>query len=905
MALISFFIFKQSITKPTFVYKGKQAMDGPSERLLWEYNRLIDPATKKIPDNIREKELSFAASININLSKTNALESLIWQQRGPINLGGRTRALALDINSESTILAGAVSGGMWKSIDGGNSWYKTTSPSSQQSVTCLAQDTRVGKRNIWYYGSGEGYGSSASDNGAFFMGSGLYKSTDNGETWISISATASNTPHNFDNIWDVVWNVATDSSNNAQDEVYAATYGAIWRSVNGGTNWVSVIGSSSGNAYATDVAVTPSGVVYATVSSDGSGKGIWRSPDGVNWTNIIPPTFPTTYNRIVIGIDPTNENNVWFLGETPGGGKTTTNYQGDPEQNSFWKYTYIAGNGSGTDGSWTDLSANLPQNGSEFDNFNSQGGYDLLVRVSPFNSNHIIIGGTNLFFSTDGFSTTSNTKQMGGYGVGTSIPIFTSYPNHHPDQHNIIFSKNNSNVVYSSSDGGIKRTNNLFDNSVTWTSLNNGYYSSQFYTLAVDQSSFGDLVLAGAQDNGTQFVNSYSKNTPWVMSENGDGSFCAIANNANYIYTSRQQGIIVKSKIDLSTGQIISYTRIDPDAAITADYQFINPFILDANNDNIMYVAGGKQIFRCNNLSQFNLDNTWNKKITGWEALTNTLDATKKITTLASCKGDISRLYYGTDNQKVYRLDNPETGNPTPTNITSSLFPSGANVSSIAVDPENADRILVCFSNYAVYSLFLSEDGGITYSKVAGNLEQNITTGTGNGPSFRAATIVKLLDGQSVYFVATSIGVFATDNLNGTATIWTQQSPDQIGNLVCSNIISRHTDGLVLVATHGNGIYSTRYPIGLSTKNDLNLKTEKIIIYPNPANDFINIKVPEHLKNKTCLFNITDINGKSIFLETETVINSKKIVTSNFKPGTYFLIIENKNKKYSQQFIIN
>lgn len=881
-------------------------MDGPSERLQWEYNRLVDPATGKIPTNIREKELEFAVTLNKNASnKANALEPLFWTNRGPINLGGRTRALAIDVSSEDVILAGAVSGGMWKSINGGTSWYKTTSPEIQQSVTCIAQNTRPEKRNIWYYGSGEGYGSSASGDGAFFMGSGMYKSIDNGETWTSITSTASNTPTTFDNIWDVIWNIATDASNETQDEVYAATYGAIWRSVNGGTNWAAVRGSASGDAYATDVAVTPSGVVYATVSSDGTGKGIWRSIDGTTWTSIIPPSFPTTYNRIVIGIDPNNENNVWFLGETPGGGKTTTNYQGDPEQNSLWKYTYITGNGSGADGSWTNLSANLPQNGTEFDNFNSQGGYDLLVRVSPFNSNHVIIGGTNLFFSTDGFATMNNTKQIGGYGIGTSIPIFTSYPNHHPDQHNLIFSKTNSNVVYSSSDGGVKKTSNLFDNSVTWTSLNNGYYSSQFYTLAVDQYTSSDIVLAGAQDNGTQFVNSYSKSKPWVMSENGDGSFCAIAKNAKYFYTSRQQGIVVKSNIDINTGQLISYTRIDPAAAITEDYDFINPFTLDANDDNIMYIAGGKQIFRCNNLAQFSIDNTWNKKTTGWDALTNTFDAARKITALASSKGDIKRLYYGTNNQRVYKIDNPESGNPTPVNITSALFPVNATVSSIAVDPENADRLLVCFSNYAVYSLFLSEDGGTTFTKVAGNLEQNITTGAGNGPSFRGATILPLSDGTRVYFVATSIGVFATDNLSGTATIWEQQSPTQIGNLVCSTILSRPTDGLVLVGTHGNGIYSTRYPIGLSAKNKAENSVKKIVVYPNPANNFIKITIPENIVNSVGNINILNTNGKLVYNEKEKLNQNKMISTSDLRNGNYFLLIETNGTKYSQQFIIN
>ena len=45
-----------------------------------------------------------------------------WVHRGPYNVGGRTRALSVDVLDENIILAGGASGGMFRSIDGGNSW---------------------------------------------------------------------------------------------------------------------------------------------------------------------------------------------------------------------------------------------------------------------------------------------------------------------------------------------------------------------------------------------------------------------------------------------------------------------------------------------------------------------------------------------------------------------------------------------------------------------------------------------------------------------------------------------------------------------------------------------------------------------------------------------------------------
>ena len=110
--------------------------------------------------------------------------------RGPYNIGGRTKALAIYIENENTILAGGVSSGMWKSIDGGVLWVKTTAPDQLHSVSCVAQNKYPGKDNIWYYGTGSGTsgsgGSAAIPAGSSYKGDGIFKSID-GETWQNIS----------------------------------------------------------------------------------------------------------------------------------------------------------------------------------------------------------------------------------------------------------------------------------------------------------------------------------------------------------------------------------------------------------------------------------------------------------------------------------------------------------------------------------------------------------------------------------------------------------------------------------------------------------------------------------------------------------------------------------------------
>ncbi|MCB0575560.1 MAG: exo-alpha-sialidase, partial [Saprospiraceae bacterium] len=208
-------------------------------------------------------------------------------------------------------------------------------------------------------------------------------SIDGGNTWAPLSSTAGGNEGNFSTVWQGAWRVITDPTA-TDDVVYAATYSTIWRSTNGGQNWSATLGGINVQpfSYFTDIAITSTGVLYATFSSEGAKKGIWRSTNGVNWTDITPDTFPAEYDRVVIGINPDNENEVYFLGYTPGTGHYN-HYIDSDDWTSLWKYTYLSDDGAGVGGQWVDRSLNLPDMGTEFDRFAAQGGYDLVVKVQP------------------------------------------------------------------------------------------------------------------------------------------------------------------------------------------------------------------------------------------------------------------------------------------------------------------------------------------------------------------------------------------------------------------------------------------------------------------------------------------------------------------------------------------
>jgi hypothetical protein len=122
------------------------------------------------------------------------------------------------------------------------------------------------------------------------------------------------------------------------------------------------------------------------------------------------------------------------------------------------------------------------------------------------------------------------------------------------------------------------------------------------------------------------------------------------------------------------------------------------------------------------------------------------------------------------------------------------------------VDPDDGDHALLVFSNYNTLSLFSTQDGGLSWVQVAGNLEE-FPDGSGSGPSVRWAAIQRY-GGAPTYFVGTSTGLYSAQTLDGSSTVWVQEGVSAIGRVVVDMIDVRKADGLVVAATHGRGVFS-------------------------------------------------------------------------------------------------
>ncbi len=850
--------------------------DKLTARAEYELERLRDPATGVIPTGIRELELAFAATIpsveRLERLKNpyGLLATSAWSKRGPYNVGGRTRALALDVANENHILAGGVSGGVWRSTNGGSSWAKVTDPGQLHSVTTIAQDQRAGKRNIWYYGTGELLGNSAGKIGASYMGNGIFKSIDNGVTWNPLPSTQTRTTTTFNNLFQYVYRVATAPST-TQDEVYAATPAAIWRSSNGGTTWSVVLGGGvskfSTSSYYTDIEVSPGGVKYAGMSQFASGgeaekKGAFRSLDGVTWVDITPTTWPATYRRIVMDVAPSNENIVYFFLYTD---ENTT------AKANVWKYEYLSGDGSGAGGAWTNLSANLPMLGGRSGDLDLQGGYNMVVKVKPDNPNVVVLGGTNLYISTNGFASTANTRKIGGYTPTNNN--YSLYLNHHPDQHEFIFYPSNTRRTLSGHDGGVSRTSNVLADSVVWESLNRGYQTTQFYTVAMDMNTTDDFVVGGMQDNGTWSVGDIDATTLWDEELGGDGAFTAVTTHS--LFVSSQNGTVYRYIFN-DAGNYVNYARIDPPKA--KGYLFINPYSIDPNNEYTVYIPAGDSLWRNKNVRV--LPTGGAQSASGWEVIADLNDA-EIISAVAVSKSPANVLYFGTRAGKLYKIQDASgnasvSASPSQTlDVTGTNFPANANIGCITVDPRDANKVVVTFTNYRVESLFYTTNGGASWTAISGNLEENGNATTGNGPSTRWVSILPEAGGGAKYFVGTSTGLYSTANLQGSATTWIQEGASFIGNVPVDMVISRTTDNLVLVGTHGNGVYSRRYNGPLASKEEIE-NTAKFGLqqsYPNPFRQGTVSTIPFALeKSAEVKLVVYDLGGRVV----TTLVNGRK-----------------------------
>ncbi|MEZ5316884.1 MAG: hypothetical protein R2752_05735 [Vicinamibacterales bacterium] len=319
--------------------------------------------------------------------QTQPVPSPWFEYVGPTS-AGRIAAAAAVAGRPGVYYAGAASGGVWKSVDGGATWKPTFDGQSSQAIGALA--VSQSNPNVVWAGTGEAWAVRDMD----MMGDGIYKSTDAGETWTRMGL------ENTGRIGTIVIHPTNENI------VLACALGratgpqperGVYRSEDGGRTWTKTlfVNEDTGCSGLQMSQQNPDVVIAGTweiflqthvLESGGMGSGIYLSKDGgKSFTKITHPGLPTSpYGKTDVAIAPSNGNRMYALIQTGADG-----VKGMPSeaQGSLWR----SDDGGAT---WANVSWDRRLIG--------RAGYYIRVRVAPDDPDHLMVANSTLWESTDG-----------------------------------------------------------------------------------------------------------------------------------------------------------------------------------------------------------------------------------------------------------------------------------------------------------------------------------------------------------------------------------------------------------------------------------------------------------------------------------------------------------------------
>lgn len=336
----------------------KANADKPGEFLKY-FQQISIPAGKKesgYKANYRFDELAKAKRFVKKGTASQRLNIGAVTSRGPGNVGGRTRALIVDPDdaTHNTWFAGAASGGIWKTTDGGQTWTNLTESLPNLSTNSLAM--AASNTSVIYAGTGELYAT----NYTFVRGDGIFKSVDKGQNWTQLLSTANDTDFNSVN------RIIIDPTD--PNIVVVCTNTGIYKSIDGGAAWTQTYDSFGKSVQDLDADPTDFNIQYAGVNGDGVYKSLdagdtWeKSSDGIG-----------DGVRFEIAISPSNPNKVYTSTYDGATGETTLIYKSS-DKGATWARAALP---SGTNGNF----------------LGEQGWYDNIISVHPFDEDIVFVGG--------------------------------------------------------------------------------------------------------------------------------------------------------------------------------------------------------------------------------------------------------------------------------------------------------------------------------------------------------------------------------------------------------------------------------------------------------------------------------------------------------------------------------
>ncbi len=913
-----------------------------------------------------------------NMLTSRDANSLNWVSLGPDNFGGKTSALLYDNRdgSANTIYAASMGGGIWRSVNNGITWEGVSNLSIQGSSMVQTPDGTI------YVGTGDGKSAFTSNYnllgvlnfGTSFMGTGIYKSSD-GDNFSLLAATS---PEYNDNAadWAFVYSLAANQSN----DVYAGTNTGLKYSTDGGSSWtmatdidgnelderttsvkigsdgtiiagvsnkvyISKSGAADGfvdrstadsvslptqNVFMVEVAIAPSdpNIMYALlINQGGAHVGVFRSTDkGDTWYSILPTTaaynilqsrggsnsyitvFPQNPDRILVG-----GINIWqgrkfneegfFAWDAKSRSATT---QFDPRFLPAGQQTIAFRNGTnnqfivGTDGGVFkgETSGEVLSYTTSNRNYITTQFYS----VYPSGGENRVLGGAQnngiIYISGEG-NTVRYGQELWFQGG--------SFVNGHGT--NTLFSTINSEaIVMSSISGQIFRSEDLAFTTSAQFLKDTNYMSTTADVLAASNTFKIPMALWESYEN----QNSRDSVTFHALKDYPAGSILKVRSKNNdhpFYYT-------LPSNVSLSSGDSIRVKDIV---------------------SSKLFLAAQNRLWMTTELLDF-------AKRPDWFVLTNNTTGFSGMPQSMAISSDADHAFVGMQNGRFYRVSNIATAydfstaqlNGSNYQITTTEIPiylPGTEdqitraITSVAVDPNNANNVVVTFANYGnEHYVFMSNN--------ALSDEPTFVSKQGNLPAMPVYSSLFEMSNPGMVFLGTDLGVFITDNINSSSPTWNPDA-DILGNLpvfdLKQQLINKSPDtvqlinidtlilnypgtrnlGIIYAATYGKGIFRAndfRKPVGLDENHYATANKQLMIrVFPNPVIEHAVIELD--LKEQSPVnYQIFDLSGRMIDSRQIGQMNAGRqsigINSRHLNTGTYIIRIQAGSHIGTSKFVV-
>jgi hypothetical protein len=473
---------------------------------------------------------------------------------------------------------------------------------------------------------------------------------------------------------------------------------------------------------------------------------------GTTWQSNSTGFSSTSRNRLAIGVTASNPNIVYVVASK----------SSDNTLEGFYKSS-----NSGVNFTKSTTTTNIL--GGDLNGGNrGQGWYDLAIETSPTDSNIVLVGGINIFRSTNGGTSWNCVAHWWGQNgtkyVHADIHVF----NRHPI----------TQEIFIGSDGGIDFTTN---NGTTYTNINGTLAIRQFYHLDVARQS-SLRILAGAQDNGTIL----KRGNTWKNMTGGDGMMPKISPlDSNKLISSSQYGNF-NSSVDGGNTWDYSITN----AEISESGPWVTPFALHPKINDFMMVVykNAWRSFNCFQNGGGNYDNT---------------------TTTETKFGSAVAFSQVSNNMCFIANYNNTNGNTSMKRTNNVLVPFPAIPTWTTLSPPGSGAITSFATSFRDSNLVFMTRGNKVYrSNNAGNNWTDISTGLPNIKMF-SVVIDKYSDDR--LYVGSQAGVYVKDNGASTWNLFNTGLPanSEIRELniwydtACSN------NSKITAATYGRGAWQS------------------------------------------------------------------------------------------------